>query len=84
MSETKELSPTEKEIFNAIDKNDVTLLKTLLVDKQDLNILDENLMTPLQHACYKGNLEMVQLLLDQVELLNVNYKIKWRIYCFFL
>lgn len=75
MSEDKELSPAEKEIFSAIEKNDVTLLKTLLVDKQDVNIFDENLMTPLQHACYKGNLEMVQLLLDQVELFNIIHQI---------
>lgn len=61
-----ELSRAEWEIFNAIEKNDVAALKALLVDNQNVNILDENRMTPLQHACYKGNLEMVQLLLDQV------------------
>lgn len=65
-SEQKELSETEKRIFEAIDKNDVSLLKTLLVGKQNVNILDENLMTPLQHAAYKGNKEIVQMLLDQV------------------
>lgn len=69
-SEQKELSETEKRIFEAIDKNDVALLKTLLIGKQNVNILDENLMTPLQHAAYKGNKEIVQTLLDQVNKLN--------------
>lgn len=55
----------EKKIFEAVEKEDLTLLKMLLVDKQNVNIFDENLMTPLQHAAYKGNKEIVQLLLDQ-------------------
>lgn len=66
MSKTNELSETEKRIFEAIEKSDVSLLKTLLLDKQNINIVDENQMTPLQYAAYKGNKEMVQLLLDQV------------------
>lgn len=68
MSEPNELCAAEKEIFSAIEKNDAGWLRALLADKRDVNVLDENLMTPLQHACYKGNLEMVQLLLDQVEI----------------
>lgn len=58
-------SEIEKKIFEAITNNDVNLLKTLLVDQQEINILDENSMTPLQHAAYKGNKEMVQMFLDQ-------------------
>ncbi|XP_022916018.2 ankyrin repeat and MYND domain-containing protein 2 [Onthophagus taurus] len=61
----KELNPTEKKIFEAIEKNDIPLLRTLLTEAKDVNIFDENLMTPLQHAAYKGNKEVVQLLLDQ-------------------
>lgn len=68
MSEKRELDPSEKEVFNTIEMNDIALLRTLLTHRKDVNIFDENLMTPLQHACYKGNLEMVQLLLDQVKL----------------
>lgn len=56
----------EKNIFGAIDKNEFDLLKTYFVFQQNVDILDENLMTPLQHACYKGNKEIVQFLLDQV------------------
>lgn len=67
---TKELSEDEKKIFEAIEKNDILTLKALLTGKQDVNIFDENLMTPLQHASYKGNKEMVQTLLDQVLFIN--------------
>lgn len=63
---TKEVSDDEKKIFQAIEKNDTLALKLLLTEKENVNILDENLMTPLQHASYKGNREMVQMLLDQV------------------
>lgn len=68
MSEDKsiKLSENDKAIFEAIDKNDVGSLKVLLLEKIDVNIIDENSMTPLQHASYKGNKEIVQLLLDQV------------------
>lgn len=66
MAEKKELSNTEKKLFEAIEKNDVVLLKTLLAEVKNVNIIDENSMTPLQHAAYKGNKEIVQILLDQV------------------
>lgn len=68
MSENKEpnLSETEKQIFKAIEANDVVLLKTLLAGIKNVNIVDENSMTPLQHAAYKGNKDLVQALLDQV------------------
>lgn len=65
-SNADSLTEAERRIFDAIEKNDVSLLKTLLAEKQNVNIRDENLMTPLQHAAYKGNKEMVQILLDQV------------------
>ncbi|KAJ8964566.1 hypothetical protein NQ314_004870 [Rhamnusium bicolor] len=73
MSENKpkELSEDEKQIFKAIETNDVVLLKTLLSEKKTVNIIDENSMTPLQHAAYKGNKEIVQILLDQGA--DVNY-----------
>lgn len=53
-------------IFEAIASNDAALLKALLAERpHSANALDENKMTPLQHAAYKGSKEMVQLLLDQ-------------------
>lgn len=60
------LTDVEKNIFEAVDKNDVASLRTLLTKDQKVNIFDENCMTPLQHAAYKGNKEIVQILLDQV------------------
>lgn len=59
------LTESEKKMFEAIEKNDVTTLAGLLLEKRNVNIVDENAMTPLQHASYKGNEEMVQMLLDQ-------------------
>lgn len=63
---------TEKEeqngIINAVTKNDVTLLKNRISNykSSSIDFVDDNGMTPLQHACYKGNKEAVRLLLDQV------------------
>ncbi|XP_072388562.1 ankyrin repeat and MYND domain-containing protein 2-like [Diabrotica undecimpunctata] len=73
MSDNKEpaLSETDQQIFKAIENNDVVLLKTLLAETKNVNILDENSMTPLQHAAYKGNKDLVQVLLDQGA--DVNY-----------
>jgi ankyrin repeat protein len=63
----EEVSEVEKDIFTKIANNDVNGLKnTLLQQKMKVDIYDENGMTPLQHAAYKGNKEIVQMLLDQV------------------
>ncbi|XP_044754940.1 ankyrin repeat and MYND domain-containing protein 2-like isoform X2 [Coccinella septempunctata] len=64
MTNTKSLNETEKKVFEAIEKNDVILLKALLPNLENPDIMDENSMTPLQHAAYKGNKDIVQLLLD--------------------
>lgn len=76
---SEELHETEKKLFEAIEKNDVVLLKTLITEVKSVNIVDENSMTPLQHAAYKGNKEIVQMLLDQVCLhlfiLNFSHRI---------
>lgn len=61
------LTEVQKKIFETIPKGDVGELKTLLAQLQGTaDFVDENGMTPLQHACYKGNTELVQTLLDQV------------------
>lgn len=57
----------EHEIFDKISNNDVAGVKTLLSQQKiQADICDKHGMTPLQHAAYKGNKELVQLLLDQV------------------
>lgn len=62
----EEISNSEKQIFVSIDLGDTVLLRAALVGSPNVNIVDENLMTPLQHAAYKGKKEMVQMLLDYV------------------
>lgn len=67
-----ELSALEKDIFDKISKNDAGGLKFLLsqLTGTTVDFTDENGMTPLQHACYKGNVECVQMLLDQVSVME--------------
>lgn len=55
----------EKNIFYYISKNDVNGVKSLLPSTRG-DIFDEHGMTPLQHAAYKGNVAISQMLLDQV------------------
>ena len=64
---------SDKNLFKAIDENDTTKMKNVLVEKTNVNILDETLMTPLQHASYKGNKDMVQMLLDHVSFYNIQF-----------
>ncbi|XP_033196221.1 ankyrin repeat and MYND domain-containing protein 2 [Bombus vancouverensis nearcticus] len=60
------LIAVQKQIFTRISNNEVSELKTLLAaNKIKMDFVDENGMSPLQHACYKGNKEIVQMLLDQ-------------------
>lgn len=62
-----ELTEPEREIFAKISANDVTGLKLALAQfKTSIDFVDENGMSPLQHACYKQNAEAVQSLLDRV------------------
>jgi len=58
----------EKEIFEKVANNDAAGLKNILLHmKVEADLVDENGMTPLQHACYKGNKEISQMLIDQVK-----------------
>ncbi|XP_058830344.1 ankyrin repeat and MYND domain-containing protein 2 [Topomyia yanbarensis] len=60
------LSAEQRNIFDRISKNENSELKLALAQfKQSVDYVDENGMTPLQHASYKGNKDAVQLLLDQ-------------------
>ncbi|XP_046965011.1 ankyrin repeat and MYND domain-containing protein 2 [Vanessa cardui] len=56
----------EKTIFNTIAQGDLTEFKNILAQhKGSVDFFDENGMTALQHAAYKGSKDMVQLLLDR-------------------
>ncbi|XP_051176721.1 ankyrin repeat and MYND domain-containing protein 2 [Leptopilina boulardi] len=60
------LTDQQKEIYEKITKNEVDELKTLLSTcETKLDFVDKNGMSLLQHACYKGNKEIAQMLLDQ-------------------
>ncbi|EDL36851.1 ankyrin repeat and MYND domain containing 2, isoform CRA_a, partial [Mus musculus] len=59
-----ELTQEEKELLEVIGKGTVQEAGRLLSSKNvHVNCLDENGMTPLMHAAYKGKLEMCKLLL---------------------
>ena len=61
------MTDIQKEIIAKINNNEVAELKVLLAaNKSKVDFVDDNGMTPLQHACYKGNKEIAQMLLDQV------------------
>lgn len=62
-----QLDDIQKDIFVKIAGNDKDGFKQLIAQiKGGVNFVDENGMTPLQHACCKGNKEAVQILLDMV------------------
>lgn len=61
------LSDLQKQIIDKISGSDVAELKILLAQLEgSVDFVDENDMTPLQYACYKKNVEIVQLLIDMV------------------
>lgn len=73
-TKTEESSPAEKTIFDAIAQNNLDDFKSILAQhKGSVDFNDENGMTALQHAAYKGNKDMVQLLLDRVCILLIVY-----------
>ncbi|KAK6625728.1 hypothetical protein RUM43_006027 [Polyplax serrata] len=56
----------QKELIEHILKNNVSRVKEILLAHNfKPDDCDENGMTPLQHAAFKGNKDIVQLLLDQ-------------------
>ncbi|XP_050095972.1 ankyrin repeat and MYND domain-containing protein 2 [Anopheles aquasalis] len=66
------VSEEHRAIFDRIAKNENSELRLLLSQlRGSVDFVDENGMTPLQHAAYKGNNETLQLLLDQGA--DVNY-----------
>lgn len=66
-NKSEESTSPEKTIFTAIAQGDLTQFKNILAQhKGNVDFFDENGMTALQHAAYKGSKDMVQLLLDRV------------------
>lgn len=65
--EEEEINEMSREVFKTIFVNDFEGLQKIYA-KHDLgtDILDDHGMTPLQHAAYKGNEQIVRWLLDRV------------------
>lgn len=59
--------PIEKEVLEKVAANDISGLQSLIggLKLNSVDFADENGMTALQHACYKGNKDIAQILLDQ-------------------
>lgn len=68
------LTESEKLLFENIQKSNVSEVMRLLNDKETrIDCLDENGMTPLQHAAYRGNESLCRLLLDRGADVNSNF-----------
>ncbi|XP_011183781.1 ankyrin repeat and MYND domain-containing protein 2 [Zeugodacus cucurbitae] len=68
-----QLDEVQRQIFERIAKNDVNGFKQLITQlKAGVDFVDDDGMTPLQHACCKGNKEAVQMLLDMGADINFN------------
>lgn len=65
---TKNIQTEEvDDVFKAIFANDFERLQKIYANHDlSTDILDEHGMTPLQHASYKGNEQIVRWLLDRV------------------
>lgn len=76
MATTKDMQEVTREIFTKIFNNDFDGLQKIYAKNIDLSpdILDEHGMTPLQHASYKGNEQMVRWLLARVSF-RLRYKV---------
>lgn len=71
-NKSEEQAQPEKSIFTAIAQGDLPEFKNILAQhKGSVDFFDENGMTALQHAAYKGNKDMVQLLLDRVNFISL-------------
>lgn len=76
MMNAEDLTNVQKKILESIQANNVHDLKTLLTQLQGTaDFLDANGMTPLQHACYKGYTDIVQILLDQVCVIYTHHSV---------
>lgn len=70
-SSVSNLSEMEKLVFEKLTSNDTNAFQQLVTQlKGGVNFIDDNGMSPLQHACCKGNKNAVEVLLNMVNNLN--------------
>ncbi|XP_033624829.1 ankyrin repeat and MYND domain-containing protein 2-like [Asterias rubens] len=68
-----ELSNSEKELFESIQSGNIELIRQLLgASDVSVNCLDEHGMTPLQHAAFKGQVPLCELMLANGADVNIN------------
>lgn len=56
----------EQDVFESIDKKDLDRLKQIIREHPDLdlNCVDKDELTPLQHACHSGEIEVARFLIN--------------------
>ena len=57
-------SEKKNDLIEAINSKKINLVRKLLNDGVDVNCIDHTGMSPLQHACYKGELDIMRLLIE--------------------
>lgn len=68
------LTETETELLRKVQEGSLEEARLLLNDPQvRVDCLDEQGMTPLQHAAYKGNYDLCKLFLDRGANVNANF-----------
>ena len=75
MSEAVDSSakPLEKELKESVNNKNIENVRRLLAEGVAVDCLDDDGMTPLQHAAYKADLEMCELLLRHGANVNANF-----------
>lgn len=70
----QEQDKTEKALLKAISEGDLQTVVNIVSTSESLNVncTDENGMSPLQHAAYKGNLKMAKFFLERGADVNQN------------
>lgn len=63
----------EEQLFEAVSMKDLQKVEKIIKDnpKVDLNCIDKDELTPLQHVCHNGHVEIARLLLDNGAGVNV-------------
>jgi len=70
---TDERASAEQLLLEAVSKDSLQQVVHTVASKDvNVNCVDEHGMSPLQHACYKGNLEIAKFLLDRGADVNQN------------
>ncbi|KAH8266038.1 hypothetical protein KR038_001073 [Drosophila bunnanda] len=67
-----QLDEVQRQLLDRLAKADTSGFKQLLVGCRNINFVDDNGMSCLAHASFKGNREAVQLLLDMGADINLN------------